>query len=488
MKHSSIKKNFIYQMVYEVVIIILPLATSPYIARVIGPKGVGIYSYHYSVAYYFMLFSVLGLKNYGNRVIAKCRDDRDDLNTVFSNLLTLHLIISFFVTVLYVCYILFFVNDSERIYASILTFAVLSSLFDISWFYFGIEHFKVTVTVNILTKLISFVSIFIFVKSYDDLWIYCLILSLSFFFQQFLLWFPLKRYVTFVKPSAALMVPHLRPMLILFIPSIAVSLYKYMDKIMIGIICDKIQLGYYENAEKVVHIPNTIIGAFGTVMLPRMSNIIDKKDRKETLRYTQISMLYVMWMAYALAFGLASVAKVFVPVFFGEKFIPSGNLIMGLSATIPFMAFANVIRTQFLIPAEKDREYIISLISGAVINLIINYSLLPVYGAMGAAIGTVVTEMAVCLIQCWYVRRDLPIGQYFRQSAIFIVFGIIMFFASYKFGAVFGTNIKTLILQILLGITIYLSVSIIYLIKIKEPTFMTLLHKLQKTILFSKNF
>lgn len=480
MKHTSIKKNFIFQMIYEVVILILPLATSPYISRIIGPEGVGIYSYHYSIVQYFMLFSVLGLKNYGNRVIAKCRDNRDDLNTVFSNLLTLHLIISSLVTLLYFVYILFFVNADERIYAYIFTFAVLSSLFDISWFYFGIEHFKVTVTVNILTKITSFISIFVFVKNYDDLWIYCLILALGFFFQQFLLWFPLKKYVTFVRPSSALMMPHLKPMLILFIPSIAVSFYKYMDKIMIGAICDKVQLGYYENAEKVVAVPNTIIGAFGTVMLPRMSNIIDKRDRKETLRYTQISMLYVMWMAYALTFGLASVAQNFAPIFWGEHFTVSGDLIVYLCITIPFMSFANVIRTQFLIPAERDREYIISLISGAVVNLIINYLLLPVLGAMGAAIGTIVTEAIVCLIQCWYVRHDLPIGQYFKQSAIFIVFGMLMFVVSYQFGRIFGTSIKILILQILIGGVIYISISLIYFRIKKEPTFMSFLTKLKR--------
>ena len=313
-----------------------------------------------------MLFSVLGLKNYGNRTIAKARDSKEHLNVTFSNLLAIHLLISTFVTVLYILYAKLFVNPVERIYAWIMVFAVLSSLFDISWFYFGIEHFKITVSVNILTKILSFISIFAFVKTSEDLWIYCLILSLSLFFQQFLLWFPLKKYVSFVKPSAALMIPHLKPMLILFIPTIAISIYKTMDKIMIGSICDKVQLGYYDNAEKIVNIPNTIIGAFGTVMLPRMSNIIEKKDRKETLHYTQVSMLYVMWLAYAFCFGLASVATVFAPIFWGNRFKESGNLVMALSLTIPFMSFANVIRTQFLIPAERDKEYIISLIGGAV--------------------------------------------------------------------------------------------------------------------------
>lgn len=479
MKHTSIKKNFIFQMIYEIVILILPLATSPYISRIIGPEGVGIYSYHYSIVQYFMLFSVLGLKNYGNRVIAKCRDDRDDLNTVFSNLLTLHIIISVLVTLIYFIYILFFVNVGERIYSYIFTFAVLSSLFDISWFYFGIEHFKVTVTVNILTKIASFVSIFVFVKSSGDLRVYCLILALSFFFQQFLLWFPLKKYVTFVKPSAELMLPHLKPMLILFIPSIAVSFYKYMDKIMIGAICDKTQLGYYENAEKVVAVPNTIIGAFGTVMLPRMSNIIDKKGRKETLKYTSFSMFYVMWLAYGMAFGLAAVAKSFAPIFFGKSFTYSGDLIMALCVTIPFMSFANVIRTQYLLPTERDKEYTISLIVGAVINMVLNYCLLPIIRAMGATIGTIVTEAVVCLIQCYFVRNELPVWDYFHKSFIFLFFGTGMFIVVNYLGKTHNTSIHLLIIQILVGVILYISASFFYLLIIKEPVFIRIISKFQ---------
>ena len=71
----SVKKNFFYQMIYEVFVIVLPFITSPYLARVIGAAGVGEYSYYYSIAFYFVLFAMLGIKNYGNREIAKVRDD-----------------------------------------------------------------------------------------------------------------------------------------------------------------------------------------------------------------------------------------------------------------------------------------------------------------------------------------------------------------------------------------------------------------------------
>ena len=150
---SSIKKNFIYQMIYQILIIILPFVTSPYIARTIGAEGLGTYSYSYSIAYYFVLFSMLGLANYGNRAVAQCRDNQEDLNETFSNIVTLHIAFSAICCVVYILYVVFLAK--EKLYAGIQFAYVLSGLFDVSWFYFGIEKFKLTVTRNIIIKILS---------------------------------------------------------------------------------------------------------------------------------------------------------------------------------------------------------------------------------------------------------------------------------------------------------------------------------------------
>ena len=151
-KKSSIKKNFAYQLIYEILVLILPFITSPYIARVIGAEGLGIYSYTYSVAYYFVLFSLLGIKNYGNRSIAKIRDNRNLLNETFTNILSVHILISIICCIAYGIYV--FELKEDRVLATIQGFYVLSGLFDISWFYFGIERFKMTVSRNIIIKII----------------------------------------------------------------------------------------------------------------------------------------------------------------------------------------------------------------------------------------------------------------------------------------------------------------------------------------------
>lgn len=480
MNHSSIKKNFVYQMMYEILIIILPFVTSPYIARVIGAEGLGVYSYSYSIAYYFVLFSMMGLKNYGNRAIARARDDSDRLNKTFSNILALHILISILCFVVYIIYSSTLKTD--RLYAFIQVAYVLSGLFDVSWFFFGIEKFKLTVMRSTIIKILNVICIFVFVKDADDLWKYCLIMSLGMLISQLTLWIPLRKYVHIVKPSWKEMTIHIKPMLILFIPAIAVSLYKYMDKIMIGALSSKAQLGFYENAEKVNNIPMTIISSFGTVMLPKMSNLAAKSDSKQATRYMSLSMQFVMCLAFALAFGLAGVGQVFAPIFWGDKFLLSGTIIMGLSITIPFISFANVIRTQYLIPHSKDREYLVSVVSGAVVNLVINYLLIPKYGAIGATIGTIAAEVLVCLLQTFSVRNELPLLQYFKSFGLFIVFGAVMFSAVFFIGRFLERNVMTLVIQILCGAVIYGILSLVFFICTKNDTVLKILGSLRKKI------
>ena len=478
MKKSSIKKNFAYQMIYEILILILPFITSPYISRVVGAEGLGNYSYSYSVAYFFVLFSMLGIKNYGNRAVAQVRNDDDKLNTVFSNLCMVHIFFSVVCLLVYIGYV-FSIKDGQM-FAILQLFYVASALLDISWFYFGIEQFKLTVIRNVVIRLFNVIAIFVFVRNPLDMWKYCLIMSFSNFLSQLVLWMPLKKYVRFVKPSWMEMKIHIKPIFVLFVPAIAVSLYKYMDKIMVGALSDKIQLGFYDNADKVINIPSTIIGAFGTVMLPKMSNLIANDDYQSVKRYVSLSIELVMCLSMALAFGLASVASVFAPVFWGAEFSYSGLLIGVLSITIPFVSFANVIRTQYLIPREKDREYMSSVIIGAVINLIINALLIPSMGAIGASIGTVVAEITVCFIQSFVVRNELTISKYIKSFLPFVLIGGAMYIVVYNIGQLLEPNIMTLIVQIIMGGIMYSLLSLVVFVKEKNQIILNLLYKIKK--------
>lgn len=475
----SIKKNFIYNCFYQILSIVLPLITAPYISRLLGVENIGIYSYTYSYAHYFVLFAMLGLKNYGSRSIAMARDNKEKLSQTFWSIYGLQVAVSAIVIVCYIGYLFFFVGE-EMLVSGIWILYVISAQFDISWFFFGIEKFKITVLRSTCVSLMSVICIFLFVKSIDDLWKYVLIMALTKLLNPLTLWPFLKQYVHWVKPSGRAILHHLKPNLILFTSVVAISLYNLMDKIMLGSISTMTESGYYEYTEQIVNIPFGIITALGTVMLPRISNMMASGKSNEVNRYMRMSMKYVMCIACALAFGLAGIAPVLAPVYFGKEYIPCAALITAIAPSILFKSWASVIRTQYLIPAERDKEYITSVILGAVINIVINAMLISYIGAMGAVIGTVAAEIVVCWYQTYTVRKEISVWVYFKNSSVFLAFGLGMFVLVRYTGGRLGLTIQSLILGIIIGAAFYLAMCAIYFLWSKDDLVWGYIQRFQK--------
>ena len=202
-------------MVYQILLIILPLITTPYISRVLGSEGLGTYTYTYTIANYFVLAAMLGVKNYGNRSVAAVRDDRKLLSRTFWEIYGLQLLCSLTATAAYVVYVSAFVREYQLI-AALQGIYVLSGLMDISWLFFGAEQFRVTVMRNIAIRLINLACIFLFVKSRGDLWLYTLIMTLGMVFSQGYLWMYVKRLVDWRRPKLRDLGMHMIPELILF--------------------------------------------------------------------------------------------------------------------------------------------------------------------------------------------------------------------------------------------------------------------------------
>ena len=465
MRNNSTKKNFIYNLIYQILILIIPLITAPYLSRVVGVSGVGTYSYTYSIVYYFMLLTLLGINNYGNRTIAKVRDNKEKRSKEFWSMYILQLVMGTIMLILYLGYVLIFDVKYKQI-ALIQSLFIFSSILDINWFFFGLEEFKTTITRNTFVKIATVILIFLIVKNKDDLWKYTLIMSSMTVLSQVILWYALKNKVGFVKIQKKDIIKHIKPNLILFIPVIAISLYKMLDKVMLGSMTNVIEVGYFENAEKIANIPMTIISALGTVMLPRMSNIIAKGEEDKVNNYITKSINFVMFLSMAMCFGLVAISFEFAPYYFGTEFKKTGVLIALLSFTFPFLSFANVIRTQYLIPKEKDRDYIISVSLGAIVNILLNIFLIPMYKSIGACIGTIAAEATVMIYQTISVRKELNVLQYVKNSSPFVVKSILMFIIIYPISLTDMNVISKLMIQVFMGCIIYGLLNLKYIMKI----------------------
>lgn len=451
---NNLKKNIAYNVVYQILLIILPLITAPYVSRILGVVGIGTYSYIYSIAYYFGLFGMLGISNHGSRSVALNKNDKNQVSKVFSNLYIIQFVTSLISMTIYLIFVVFFFEGNKQIAMIDLLF-VLSYVLDINWFFFGMEQFKITVTRNIIIKISTVVLTFLFVKSSSDLWLYTFILASGALINQLYLWLKIKKFVFFIKPDIKTIKSNIKPMFILFIPVIAYSIYKVMDKIMLGSMTTVMQVGLYENAEKIVSIPLGLITAFGTVMLPKISSLLSTNDLNQATFYNKISTKYFSILVFGCVFGLVGVSDILSTVYFGEDFRACAPLIKGLSFSLIFITWANIIRTQYLIPTKNDKPYVVSSIIGAGINLIFNFIFIPKLGAAGALIGTLLAEFSVFAVQLLCVKNQFPMIKYLKDSWMYMFMGITMCFIVRLIGNRMGENIVSLASQVFVGMLFY---------------------------------
>ena len=419
-------KNFIYNVVYQIFLYVIPLVLTPYVSRVLGANNIGIYSYTYSIVSYFMLFTMLGINNYGSRNIAMLSKDKDAYSQKFWSIYGLQFLLGIVMVILYNLLYALIIKKYDMIFR-IQNFFLISAIFDINWLYFGLEKFKVTIVRNTIIKVVSAVCIFAFVKTDDDLWIYTLILGGGTLLSQLYLFTILGKSVVWKRTTLKQIFSNVKECLVLFIPVLAYSVYRIMDKTMIGMFSSTLELGYYENAEKIINIPVGFITALGTVMLPHMAKI-DRKDKVKIVNEINESFKLCMCFVIPIIVGLLFIAKDFSVVFFGSDFLKSGEIIMLLSISILFSGIANVVRTNYLIPFELDGIYVKSTIYGAFVNLFLNSVFIPKYGAIGAGIGTIAAEFTVMLYQVMKVKNVLDIAyfakcilQYVLKAAVLII-------------------------------------------------------------------
>lgn len=456
------KKNFAYNIAWQMLTLVSSVVLIPYISRVLGADGIGTYSFTYSIVYYFMLIALLGINNHGNRAIAKAREDHKKLSETFASIYFIQITVSLLMVVLYILYLILFQPDFLNI-AQIQTIYIFSAMFDINWFFFGLEEFRATTIRNIIIKVLSILAIFLFVRTPNDVWIYTLIMAGSTLASQLVMWPLLLKKVKLIIPKWKEIAKHIKPCLVLFIPVIAVSLYKVMDKIMLGSMTDVQEVGYYEQAENITLMPLSIVTALGNVMMPRMSNFAGKGHEHLMKKYIEKAITFSMFLSFPICLGIIATANNFVPIFMGDGFESSIVPLQLLSVVPIFLAFVSILKVGFLIPKERDGTYVRLTLLGAVINLIINFLLIPNMKSVGACIGTVITEFVVALYQIVAVWKELPVMEYMKNVAPFLLKSLVMFavvLAIDYFSKL--SALWTIVLQVGVGVIIYALLNVKY--------------------------
>ncbi|MBR6953594.1 MAG: flippase [Clostridia bacterium] len=450
----STRKNTAYNVAYRVFSVLLPLVTAPYLSRTVGREGVGLYSYAWNISYFFCLVAMLGLENYGTRAIAACRDDQKKLNQTFSAIWRMQSATAGLVLLVWTGYVLLVAGEEKPI-AIPLTLMSVSCLFNLDWALMGLDQFRPIALRNTAVKLIAAACVFLFVKGQEDLWIYGLAWSAATVAGCLLSAASLRGKVQLVRVTWRDAGRHFWPCASLFVSVLAVSVYRIMDKVMVGGMAGMAQNGLYENAEKIIYCLSGFISAVGTVMLPKVTAMQKKGQTERIRRHLDATMQAVLCMTAAMAFGVCAVADRLCVLFYGEDFAQSAALMAPLGFTLMMIGFANVIRTQWILPQERDRVVVRSVCAGAVVNLAANLLLIPGMKAMGAVIGTLLAEFTVPLAQWLQLRGELDYRRYLGHTAVYAALGAAMLALVRLLAVPLPVTWPALILQMAAGALFY---------------------------------
>ena len=440
-------KNYLYNLSYQILTIILPIITVPYVTRIFTSEALGNYIFYNSIVSYFSLFAMLGIGVYGTKQIAAA----SDVSSTFWNIYAIQLIASILAIVVYLI-VAFSIPQMSGVIPLIVGITLFANMMDISWLFSGKEDFKKITIRNIVVRLIGVISIFTFVKSSDDLYLYVFLIVIFDFLGQFVMWVPAKKFIKRPSFNAKVIKKNLHPIVLLFLPQVAISLYVVLDRTLLGLLGSYSDVGIYEQGQKLISILLKVVSSLGVVMLPRVANLLSERRDKEAQNMVKFSFILYNLIIFPMIFGLIAVNEVFVKLFLGQNFQDVKYVLYVIVFNIMFVGWTNILGYQVLVVRNKNKEFMLSTTIPAFVSVAVNIAVIPFFGYIGASITSVVVEILVFAIQWYYSRNIINKNLLFNKDLAKIICSSLV-----MFGAVMLCKM-TLGLDGIIGLIIYLAV------------------------------
>lgn len=448
--------NFVYQAAYQILLVILPIITIPIVSGALGPEGLGVFNFVNSIVAYFILVAGLGMANYGVREISLVRHDRKQLSKKFWELQIFNSCFSLSTLLVYIAFSFFAENT---IYYLVGGISVFSCLFDITWFFSGIEEFKKITIRNFIVKLLSFVLIVLFIKEPSDLFLYFVITFGSVFVSQISMWLAINKYVDWEPVTVKAVFAHLRPALEFFIAKIAVTIYQNTTKTILGLMTTMTAVGYYSNAMSLVLVSGNIINAMNTIMIPRMSNMYGNNNERGMIQLLKKTIHLQLYFTIAIMFGIVAVSDKLVGWFFGSEFFVLKYVIPCVAPVVIFQSLQQAVALQYLIPKNNLKEYNVSVILGAIITVALTILLVPFVDLYGAVIGINVGYIVISVLRLKVLISETEFELDYNKIIKFVISGIFMLIVIYLATNRLSSTIFTTLFQVLIGVATYFTLT-----------------------------
>ena len=405
MEQKSLKKNAFYSVLKVFLSLVFPLITFPYASRILLPEGIGKVNFANSIVSYFIFIASLGIGGYATREASKLRDDKNALSKLFKEIITINIICCI------VAYILFFGAlyfipkfSAYRNLLLVCGIKILFSVLGIEWIYTANEEFKYITLRTFFIQLFSLIYLFVFVHTKDDIIHYAVFGILTAVGSNLFNLILVGKFVDLKYKTKLEFKKHLKAILIFFGMTVVTSIYTMLDTTMLGFLSNDTEVGYYAASTKLGHMVLSMLTAITGVLLPRLTNYVQKNDESSFNQLVIKSANILIVLSIPMTFGLIILARPLVLLLSGTQYLQAVPSMQVISPILIIISFGSLAGVQILPAIGKEKISFYSYIAGAVTNIILNSLLIPKYGALGAAIGTVGAESIVTIIQIYFIK------------------------------------------------------------------------------------
>ncbi|MBS5924670.1 flippase [Clostridium perfringens] len=457
MKVKSIKKNYIYNLIFTTINMIFPLITAPYLSRVLGVENIGRVNYANSIVSWFVLFAAFGIPRYGVREIARNRDKRKELSNSFWNLFLIQFVLSIISILIYLVMIFNVSIFKENIQLYILmVIMIFLNIFSIDWFYQGIEEYGYITARNIMVKLISLALIFLIVRQKENYILYALINIIGVSFNNILNYFNIRKYID-KKIYKIKFFYYIRELRVYFLTTLIISIYTQLDQTFVGSISQK-DLAFYIRSKTVQSVGISVVNSLTTVFIPRTAYLI-KNNYNEYKNIIKKSINYIYILAFPCVAGIFLLSRETMFLLGGEAFLPATISLKIISIVILLNSIGTWQVNQILLPKNKEKLSLNIQISVAIFSIILNIILIPRYSYIGAAITWVLSETFLVIVEGIFIKykfKDLYINYISVEAIKYLISTIIMSIIILIIKNLINNNLVIIALSIIIGVLTYL--------------------------------
>lgn len=428
-KNSSVlRQNLIFNIIYQVVVVLSPLAVTPKLSRILGADYIGLKSFTFSIVYYFAIFGVLGLDMYGQRRIAQVKDDKEKRSRLFLTIATLRAVLCLISIGIYMLSFVLVTEDPfmRGVYLCWVVYLIREMINPV-WYLQGTEKYRVVSVLSTLSQLVYVAAVFFFVNSRSDIEEYILYytvipLATSICFIPIVL-----KDIQWVRIRIRDWVEIFKESFVYFVPTIATAVYSMLDKTMLGVFDpSKVSTGIYEQAEKLVKVALAFSTASFTIMRTRMSYLYENANKDEYDRHVSLFVSFSMFLCWPIMFGIIGITKDFVPLFFGPGYDAVVGLSYVFSLVIIPLTISGLLQAVYVFPQGHQKSMNLYYVIISALNFVLNMCLIPLLGGKGAVIASITAEVTLAIILLRKARRAIRIELFFIKSIKYFISGVVM--------------------------------------------------------------